>query len=192
MNKNVILMFFLSALSALSAKSSVQTTCPFVGGTAVYKARVLWAMYNPIMQYNDRLNCIQNVGQNKNGNNEYINLDSLLEAQVNEQSQKSAEQIKNISTNHLNIKSQIKIEKLEEISVYPNPANTQIIISYSNESDGHFTLFNAVGNIVLTTSLLKTNNKTQILLNDVANGIYTYEVEFNNKNKSFGKLTILK
>ncbi|MBK6331649.1 MAG: T9SS type A sorting domain-containing protein [Bacteroidetes bacterium] len=192
MNKNVILMFFLSALSALSAKSAVQTTCPFVGGTAVYKARVLWAMYNPIMQYNDRLNCIQNVGQNKNGNNEYINLDSLLEAQVNEQSQKSAEQIKNISTNHLNIKSQIKIEKLEEISVYPNPANTQIIISYSNESDGHFTLFNAVGNIVLTTSLLKTNNKTQILLNDVANGIYTYEVEFNNKNKSFGKLTILK
>ena len=150
------------------------------------------ALYNPIMQYNDRLNCIQNVGQNKNGNNEYINLDSLLEAQVNEQSQKSAEQIKNISTNHLNIKSQIKIEKLEEISVYPNPANTQIIISYSNESDGHFTLFNAVGNIVLTTSLLKTNNKTQILLNDVANGIYTYEVEFNNKNKSFGKLTILK
>ncbi|MBK7588324.1 MAG: T9SS type A sorting domain-containing protein [Bacteroidetes bacterium] len=192
MNKNVILMFFLSALSALSAKSAVQTTCPFVGGTAVYQARVLWAMYNPIMQYNDRLNCIQNVGQNKNGNNEYINLDSLLEAQVNEQSQKSAEQIKNISTNHLNIKSQIKIEKLEEISVYPNPANTQIIISYSNESDGHFTLFNAVGNIVLTTSLLKTNNKTQILLNDVANGIYTYEVEFNNKNKSFGKLTILK
>jgi hypothetical protein len=192
MNKNVILTFFLSALSALSAKSAVQTTCPYIGGTAVYKARVLWAMYNPIMQYNDRLNCIQNVGQNKNGNNEYINLDSLLEAQVNEQSQKSAEQIKNISTNHLNIKSQIKIEKLEEISVYPNPANTQIIISYSNESDGHFTLFNAVGNIVLTTSLLKTNNKTQILLNDVANGIYTYEVEFNNKNKSFGKLTILK
>ena len=78
------------------------------------------------------------------------------------------------------------------LPVYPNPANTQIIISYSNESDGHFTLFNAVGNIVLTTSLLKTNNKTQILLNDVANGIYTYEVEFNNKNKSFGKLTILK
>ena len=192
MNKNVILMFFLSALSALSAKSAVQTTCPYIGGTVVYKARVLWAMYNPIMQYNDRLNCIQNVGQNKNGNNEYINLDSLLEAQVNEQSQKSAEQIKNISRNHLNIKSQIKIEKLEEISVYPNPANTQIIISYSNESDGHFTLFNAVGNIVLTTSLLKTNNKTQILLNDVANGIYTYEVEFNNKNKSFGKLTILK
>ncbi|MBK7689770.1 MAG: T9SS type A sorting domain-containing protein [Bacteroidetes bacterium] len=190
--RNYLLPIFLSALSATSALSAVQTSCPFIGGTAVYKARVLWAMYNPIMQYNDRLNCIQNVGQNKNGNNEYINLDSLLEAQVNEQSQKSAEQIKNISTNHLNIKSQIKIEKLEEISVYPNPANTQIIISYSNESDGHFTLFNAVGNIVLTTSLLKTNNKTQILLNDVANGIYTYEVEFNNKNKSFGKLTILK
>ncbi|MBK7041663.1 MAG: T9SS type A sorting domain-containing protein [Bacteroidetes bacterium] len=190
--RNYLLPIFLSALSATSALSAVRTSCPFVGGTAVYKARVLWATYNPIIQYNDRLNCIQNIDQNKNGNNEYINLDSLLEAQVNEQSQKSAEQIKNISTNHLNIKSQIKIEKLEEISVYPNPANTQIIISYSNESDGHFTLFNAVGNIVLTTSLLKTNNKTQILLNDVANGIYTCEVEFNNKNKSFGKLTILK
>jgi len=40
MNKNVILMFFLPALSALSAKSAVQTTCPYIGGTAVYKAIV--------------------------------------------------------------------------------------------------------------------------------------------------------
>lgn len=108
--RNYLLPIFLSALSATSALSAVRTSCPFVGGTAVYKARVLWATYNPIIQYNDRLNCIQNIDQNKNGNNEYINLDSLLEAQVNEQSQKSAEQIKNISTNHLNIKSQIKLK----------------------------------------------------------------------------------
>jgi hypothetical protein len=108
---------------------------------------------------------------------------------VNEQALQLAEQIRNNSVNHT---TALNIANSEEISVFPNPASSQIIISYNNESDGYFKLYNATGNIIVSTSLLKGNNKTQILLNQVANGIYNYEVEFGNKNKSFGKLTILK
>jgi hypothetical protein len=53
MNKNVILMFFLSALSALSAKSAVQTTCPYIGGTAVYKAIAKFAKSKKILFRNE-------------------------------------------------------------------------------------------------------------------------------------------
>jgi hypothetical protein len=144
-------------------------------------------------QYNDRLTCIQNVGQNKNGNTGYVNLDSLYEG---EGDKLGAVLLANNDQNTLTkfILNEDKSNNTFDdiIKVYPNPASSQIIISYNNESDGYFKLYNATGNIIVSTSLLKGNNKTQILLNQVANGIYNYEVEFGNKNKSFGKLTILK
>jgi len=144
-------------------------------------------------QYNDRLTCIQNVGQNKNGNTGYVNLDSLYEG---EGDKLGAVLLANNDQNTLTkfILNEDKSNNTFDdiIKVYPNPASSHIIISYNNESDGYFKLYNATGNIIVSTSLLKGNNKTQILLNQVANGIYNYEVEFGNKNKSFGKLTILK
>ncbi|MBK9299224.1 MAG: T9SS type A sorting domain-containing protein [Bacteroidetes bacterium] len=170
----------------------IANLCPFVGGTAVYKARVLWAMYNPIMQYNDRLNCIQNIGQNKNGNSDYINLDSLYEVQVDEQASILANQIKANEEEKSQFRPEINIGDQNTISIYPNPASTQVVICYNSESDGSFRLFNTVGDIIICTTLSKENSKTIILLNDIANGIYHYEIEFANKKKSIGKLSILK
>ena len=64
----------ISALSKTSAISEVQTSCPFVEGLAVYKARLLWAMWEPNAIIDDRVICAQ--GQNKNGDN--TNIDEYI------------------------------------------------------------------------------------------------------------------
>ncbi|MBK8144718.1 MAG: T9SS type A sorting domain-containing protein [Bacteroidetes bacterium] len=170
----------------------IANLCPFVGGTAVYKARVLWGLYNPIMQYNDRLNCIQIIGQNKNGNSGYLNLDSLYEVQVDEQAGILANQIKSNEEEKRQVRPEINIGEDNTIRIYPNPASTQVTISYYSESDGYFKLYNTLGDVIVSTTLSKENSKTLILLNDIANGIYHYEIEFANMKKSIGKLSILK
>jgi len=69
----------------------------------------------------------------------------------------------------------------------------QGMISVSNRQHQKFTeLSLSVVRDAVESNISNSVIKTQILLNQVANGIYNYEVEFGNKNKSFGKLTILK
>lgn len=60
-----------SALSALSVSSAVQTICPYIGGTAVYKARALYAMYNPTALFDDMKIC-NAIGVYKTGKNNDI------------------------------------------------------------------------------------------------------------------------
>jgi len=82
--------------------------------------------------------------------------------------------------------------RLEAVSVYPNPANSYVIISYKSVENGVFTLYNTLGEIVLKTALSSENTKTQIPLLDLANGVYHYEVAFASMKKTIGKLSILK
>ncbi len=85
-------------------------------------------------QYNDRLTCIQNVGQNKNGNTGYVNLDSLYEG---EGDKLGAVLLANNDQNTLTkfILNEDKSNNTFDdiIKVYPNPASSQIIISYNND-----------------------------------------------------------
>ncbi len=46
--------------------------------------------------------------------------------------------------------------------------------------------------MVLNTTLSKEKTKTQLMLNDIADGLYHYEIEFASMKKTIGKLTILK
>ena len=193
MNKNVILMFFLSALSALSAKSAVQTTCPLVGGAAVYKARVLWGMFSPITQYNDRLTCTQ--GQNKNGNSGYVNLDSLYEVQTNEQADILASQIRNgtqtFANNNQLKQTGLDLSMRDVIVMYPNPAADFIKIESSKKGSAHFILQDALGKEILNNVLLFIDGKEFLKLPNLANGLYTYKIKYTDANFA-GKLNILK
>ncbi|MBK7690309.1 MAG: hypothetical protein IPJ31_04045 [Bacteroidetes bacterium] len=58
----------------------IQTSCPFVEGTAVYRAWTLHSYWEPNAIFDDRIICIQ--GQNKNQDNSNINIDSLIEGQI--------------------------------------------------------------------------------------------------------------
>jgi hypothetical protein len=78
------------------------------------------------------------------------------------------------------------------IKIFPNPASTTVIIAYNKEVDGLFTLFNALGEKILQTTLSKHNSKTQIPLLDIASGVYHYEIQFGTEDKVRGKLNIIK
>ena len=189
----IIISITLSAASNKSAFSAVQTMCPFVGGTAVYKARVLWGMYSPITQYNDRLTCIQ--GQNKNSNNGYVNLDSLYEAQTNEQATILANEIRNGSHSIANDKqlkqTGLELSKREVIVLYPNPATDFIKIESSKKGTANFILHDALGKDVLNSPLLFVDGKGYLKLPNLANGLYTYKIKFTDEIFT-GKLNILK
>lgn len=181
-----LLIILLSALSQTFAISAVQTMCPFVGGSAVYKARTLYTILNPLAQYNDRLMCIQ--GQNKNGNSGYVNLDSLNEAETNIAANALAlnQGVNTTTLKHKDIP--LITGNFEDILLYPNPANTFINISYFNE-DGIFELYDAIGKLILKENLIKQNETQKILLPKISNGIYSYRIVFTKSNYT-GKINI--
>ena len=199
MMKKYLMLMFLSVLSVSSVKSVVQTnymkedmqflasSCPFVEGTAVYRARTIYSLWEPNAIFDDRIICIQ--GQNKNQDFSNINIDSLIESQIAEANVKIPK-VNDVAVN--NFIKKYNLENINSIEVYPNPASTVVIIAYQSKSDGYFKLFNSYGEIVLSTILSKDITKAQLQIKDVANGLYHYEVEFQNMKKTIGKLTIIK
>ena len=188
MMKKYVILVLISVISYSSAKSVVQTSCPFVEGLAVYKARTLWALWEPSAVFDDRGLCAQ--GQNKNQDNN--NIDEFMINSLKELT--SVKRTKGQSSENetrLGDGNQI-LTQSTEIKVYPNPANTQITIAYISEANGQFLLYNTLGEVVLKTTLSKENSKTQITITDVATGIYHYEISFVSKEKVLGKLNILK
>lgn len=167
--------------------------CPFVGGSAVYKARVLWGMFSPITQYNDRLTCTQ--GQNKNGNSGYVNLDSLYEAQTNEQADILANEIKNeaylFANNSQLRQADLELNKRDVIILYPNPTADFIKIESSKKGTAHFVLQDALGKEIFNNSLSFTDGKEFLKLPNLANGLYTYKIKYTDETFT-GKLNILK
>ena len=204
MMKKYLVLMFISVLSVKSVptphvssggqtnfmKEDMQflaSSCPFVEGTAVYRARTIYSLWEPNAIFYDRIICIQ--GQNKNQDNSNINIDSLIESQIAEANVKMVSN--NISADASNTKKVISDSK-SVIKVFPNPASTFIIVEYNCESDGELILYNSLGQEILKTSLEKGNMKVQIQINDIANGMYQYKCKFENCIDQIGKLTIQK
>ncbi len=162
---------------------SLANSCPFVEGSAVYKARILWSNFEPDAVFDDRVLCI--AGQNKNTDYTNVDIDSLYESQII-----LANNIQNISAVST-VRFNNNEKNIADVSVYPNPANQQIIISYKSASDGVFKLYNAQGEVLINTSLSNNVTKTLLSINSISNGVYYYEVEFANMKKTIGKLIIL-
>ena len=170
-------LIFLSVLSALSATSAVQTTCPYVGGSAVYKARSLNFYLQPGAMYDDMKTC-NAVGVYKQGNTTQTDTKSLISIES-----EALAQIKAAPQKVLSVQN--------EVYVYPVPANNYINIGFTINEDATFILYNALGEKIVVENLKKENTKQRIELNNLANGIYSYEVLFANKLKSIGKITII-
>jgi hypothetical protein len=174
----------ISALSKTSAISEVQTSCPFVEGLAVYRARALWSLWEPNAVFDDRLLCIQ--GQNKNQDNSNIDIDSLLESQIKEQ--KGHAQPGNVQSDTHKL---LLGANISTIKLYPNPAENYIIIEYDEQVNGELIISNNVGQVVMQTQLGEGKRKVQLQLKDVAIGLYYYKIKFENK-EVVGKLNIIK
>ncbi len=163
----------------------IANTCPFVGGTAVYKARTLWSVFNPIQQYNDRVNCLAAYGQGKMANN--VNIDSLYEAKANQKGAILAQLIKSNEQQNPMPDS----NSLNTLVVYPNPTNDYISIKYAHMAKGVFILFDILGNVIMRASLNGRQPSEKITLPDIANGVYSYKIILDTES-FIGKLNILK
>ncbi len=191
---NLALQVMQNGYASLSSEdktfiATLATTCPYIGGSAVFKARSMHAVFVPNIQYNDRVLCIpQTLNKNAaNSNNPNLDIDSLNEANMLSQSR---------ITNFLDhvIKSNDQIEKTNTISIgiYPNPASNQITINYNCSTDGVCRIFNSLGEEVMTISLTKTNSTVTTNIENIANGLYTYQISFLDCLNTNGKITVIK
>ena len=90
-----------------------------------------------------------------------------------------------INTSHSNIHHQsfatamLSADEINNsIQVYPNPANEKVIIELGNLIGQHLKIMNAIGQVVYDTEI--KNKKIEIDLSDLANGIYTVQVQTTN------------
>lgn len=81
---------------------------------------------------------------------------------------------------------------LHDIKLYPNPANTNLTVSYNlleNET-ATLKLYNIIGNEVREVKLHWKNNKVSFGVSDLVTGVYIYKYEISGRVVSTGKLVI--
>ena len=76
----------------------------------------------------------------------------------------------------------------DEVSVFPNPANEQVIVTVNSRSSNNnkFLLYDLYGNVKLSYSLSTVTNA--VSLQNLAAGVYMYEVRNDVKSIARGKL----
>ncbi|MBK7764017.1 MAG: hypothetical protein IPI46_11815 [Bacteroidetes bacterium] len=77
------------------------------------------------------------------------------------------------------------------VSIYPNPASSEINIEYECRSEGVFVLYNSLGQQVYSCILPEGSNKIYRTLPKVVDGLYNYRCKFEGCADAFGKLLIL-
>jgi hypothetical protein len=70
------------------------------------------------------------------------------------------------------------------LSIYPNPASTNLTIDYSINSDSKnakIDVYDVVGQKVMTHALINNNDKLNINLNSLTSGVYFYTIKVDDK-----------
>jgi hypothetical protein len=123
--------------------------------------------------YFDKYLCMP-TSLNKTDNN--IDLDSLEFVQaINSVKQNSSKHIVN-----------------SDILIYPNPASSQITVKYFKNNKGQFVLFDILGKEVLRVDLDLGERVVTFDVSELSNGIYSYNIHFEDESKINGKLYIQK
>jgi Secretion system C-terminal sorting domain len=164
-----------SALVDTTAK-----TCSILGGPAVFKARMLYSLWNVSPNWDDIDLCASNAGQNKNkvtGGSSYTDLGTTTWG-IDED--EPAEQA--------------RILAFGEVNVYPNPSNGLFNIKYNFSdliTDPILHVFDITGKMLLSITLDKSKNKQIIDLSAFSSGVYTIDIKANSFNYKT-KITLLK
>ncbi len=161
--------------------TTLALSCPYVNGTAVYKARMINASMNPLVDYNDLLLCnAAGVYKNTTGTGLFDEENSWLNS------------ISNSTINNVVDKVMNQTIQENKFEIYPNPASTVLKIAYQlNEyENGELILFDIIGKEQLRISLSNKSNNVIVNIQNLFKGIYTYKYVINNISKSTGKITI--
>jgi hypothetical protein len=146
--------------------------CPFVGGTAVYKARSIYSRYAPAAIFNNLKMCNE-VGIYKTNN---IN---------NNNNSNFTKEIEYLKT--LKVKTAVVNNNGTVVKVYRNPATDLLTVEYylPNNISATFTLLDINGREILSKNLNATLNTSTINISQYARGIYMYKIK-----DSIGLVTI--
>jgi hypothetical protein len=136
--------------------------CPYLNGTAVYKARSLYDFYEPHFCYNDVALC-----QTSNSNKNSTAFDATIDGSGLGLSDNS-------------------------VTVYPNPATNHITLIFSDalSEEVIFTLQDITSKVQKEVFVAKGSNYKQIPLQQLDRGIYIYTCSTNKEIMAQGKLTI--
>ncbi len=155
-------------------------SCPFVNGTAVYKARTIYASINPGIDYNDLTICnAAGVYKNGGGKGLFDDENTLLNNMISGNG--------NTTINHVN-----KFTNKAGVKLYPNPASNNITIDYklnANET-AVLIIYDVIGRERLKFDLQSNVNKVDVKINSLEPGVYSYKYSVNNIQNSTGKLII--
>ncbi|MBK7763794.1 MAG: hypothetical protein IPI46_10560 [Bacteroidetes bacterium] len=152
--------------------------CPYIGGSAVYKARTLNYYLEPGAMYDDMKTCnavgVYRTGDTSNNGESYTKSHIRIESNLLTQ-----------------IKSNIENVRLKhnELIVYPTPTNEILNIRYSEGKESRFVISDITDRIIMTILLPSgENNKTEIIIGALSAGVYNYKQVVNGVVKHTGKL----
>nr|HNH67506.1 T9SS type A sorting domain-containing protein [Bacteroidia bacterium] len=152
--------------------------CPYLEGKAVFKARTLNSLLNPLANYDD-LELCNNAGVNKAGDakglfdQENEGLDSMANA------------------DGLQL---IYAKEKRGIKIFPNPAQEKISIKYQlnrNES-AVLILYDLTGRERKQIQLISSSTVVETTIAELNDGIYTYKYFVNSTLSETGKLSVIK
>ncbi len=142
--------------------ASLALSCPFVNGSAVYKARMLYSYWVPAETYTD-LDLCNAAGLYKGGKNPLAEQNAMLNSFVLGEDDGSADQI--------------EIEPQQQgIVISPNPGTGLFTVEVVGKAltDGTLEVFNLLGQKVQTVSL-KGSSSVQFNLTGNSAGVYYYQ-----------------
>ncbi len=168
--------------SDLETLETLAKSCPAIEGTAVYKARTLYAMYEPALDYNDLQICGTSVS-NKNGENSFDNLSAFLQSAP-------IEYYRNMSGNDM---SHFVKDTLSGFGISPNPANDILNIDHDliYNQDAIMIVYDLLGGKVMNVILSGKVQRTTLDVHMLPSGLYTYRIEYRN-NRYIGKFSIVR
>lgn len=149
--------------------SELANQCPFIGGTAVYKARTLYAYYAPASLFDDIKIC-NNAGQFKNGNSTGIFDDEngFLKTLLPD--------INKVALNE------------NDILIYPNPTQSVLKIRYKSATDSKLVIIDILGISVKEIYLAKNVQNVETAIDDLSPGVYMYRQVVGDRTIHTGKL----
>lgn len=154
--------------------SELANKCPYLEGSAVYKARALNAIFNPTSQYNDIKIC-NNVGVYKNNN---------------ESNSNGSYDNENNYLKHLKASTNQHSQNNYDVNIYPNPTSNLLNIDYNIKEDARLEIIDVLGRKVIETALSKNVNHSLIFIEKLQEGIFIYKIICKDYVIKTGKLSI--
>jgi hypothetical protein len=163
-------------INELESAKSIAALCIYNYGAAVSNARALVSIVeDSTIEWNDNETCFSNFRTSDNDNKEYL------------------EGIAAANEERINKKPESKLLHVNNIIVYPNPANNEINLAYNSiEIGSKFIFYNYLGNEVTVRIISNNSGILNIDATKFGNGLYLYKLLGINGNKiSEGKFNIL-